>query len=274
MFEIIFLGTGGGRFAMVTQKFRTGGIRILSEGVNVHIDPGPGALIYSLEAGLDPKKVDAVLVSHCHLDHTNDACVMIEAMTEGTTRKRGLLCASRSVLEGNEVCDKEITSYHRALPEKVVETRVGTSFPVGNILVKVCKAVHTDPDTVGFRFETADYGGFAYIPDSEYFSDMREYYGGVRLLILSVLRPSGKPWKGHMSTDEAVKAVADILPEKVVITHFGMLMVSKGADHEAKIIEKSTGIPTIAAKDGMRLIFGREIVVSVTKRGEDLSRFL
>ncbi|RJS79853.1 MBL fold metallo-hydrolase, partial [Candidatus Bathyarchaeota archaeon] len=30
MIEIVFIGTGGGRFAMVTQKRRTGGIRILS----------------------------------------------------------------------------------------------------------------------------------------------------------------------------------------------------------------------------------------------------
>ena len=52
--ELVFLGTGGGRFATITQKRRTGGIRLISNRLNIHIDPGPGALIYSLEAGLNP----------------------------------------------------------------------------------------------------------------------------------------------------------------------------------------------------------------------------
>ena len=60
MIEIIFLGTGGGRFAMITQQRRTGGIRVLSGDSNLHLDPGPGALIYSLQEGLDPQKINAM----------------------------------------------------------------------------------------------------------------------------------------------------------------------------------------------------------------------
>ena len=70
--ELVFLGTGGGRFATITQKRRTGGIRFLSDTLNMHLEPGPGALIYSLNMGLDPQKVGAVLVSHCHPDHYAD----------------------------------------------------------------------------------------------------------------------------------------------------------------------------------------------------------
>ena len=46
--EIVLLGTGGGRFATITQKRCTGGMRIIGEGSNLHLDPGPGALIYSI----------------------------------------------------------------------------------------------------------------------------------------------------------------------------------------------------------------------------------
>jgi ribonuclease BN (tRNA processing enzyme) len=69
--ELVFLGTGGGRFATITQKRKTGGIRFLSKSLNMHLDPGPGALIYSLERGLKPQKVMAVLVSHSHPDIIN-----------------------------------------------------------------------------------------------------------------------------------------------------------------------------------------------------------
>jgi len=264
--DIIFLGTGGGRFAMITQRRRTGGLRVLSNRLNMHVDPGPGALVYSLEMGLNPQNIDAILVSHSHLDHTNDVGVLLEAMTHGTTKKRGILAAAHSVIEGNEVCDPAISRYHRGLPEKIVDARVGTTFTVGDTNVRVCRAVHSDPDAVGFRFETATFGGLAYMPDSEYFKGIGDFYGGVRLLILSVLRPSGKPWKGHMSTDEAAKTIAEVHPEMAVITHFGMQMILESPEREADLIKKITGIPTVAAKDGMHLTMGEEIQVGKPKR--------
>jgi len=110
--EIIFLGTGGGRFATITQKRRTAGIRIISEALNLHLDPGPGALVHSVNEGLDPQKIGAIFVSHSHPDHYTDAEVLIEAMTRGMTRKRGVLAAAKSVLSGNDVCEPSISKYH------------------------------------------------------------------------------------------------------------------------------------------------------------------
>lgn len=274
MVEIIFLGTGGGRFAMITQRMKTGGIRVVSEEVNMHIDPGPGALIYSLEQGLNPQRINTVLISHSHLDHTNDACLLIEAMTRGGRTKRGILAASRSVLEGNEICDRAISKYHKHLPEKVIEARVGTNFTIGDLAVEVGKAVHADPDTVGFRFETHDSGAFGYLPDSEYFEGLSDFYKGVRLLILSVLRPSGQPWKGHMTTDEAAKIAEEVKPEILVITHFGMLMLMKPPSREAKIIEEKTDVPTVAAEYGMRITMKEKIQTAEPKKQSDLSRFI
>ncbi|MEM1586335.1 MAG: MBL fold metallo-hydrolase [Candidatus Bathyarchaeia archaeon] len=276
MLELIFLGTGGGRFATITQKRKTGGIRIISgqNKVNFHIDPGPGALIYSLEMGLDPRKIRAIFVSHSHLDHSNDAEPLIEAMSEGTTKKRGFLVASKSVLRGNEVCENAVSRYHQAMPEKVIEATVNSSFEVDGINVSICKAVHSDPDTVGFRFEVKDFGNFAYMPDSEHFGDISKFYSGLRLLILSVLRPSGQPWEGHMTTDDAIKIIEETNPEMAIITHFGMQMLLKGPEREAELIERRTGVSTRAAFDGMRILLGKEIIISgKAGRGRNLTSF-
>ena len=259
--EIVFLGTGGGRFAMITQKRRTAGIRILSEKANVHLDPGPGALIYSLKEGLNPQKVNAVLVSHCHPDHYTDAEVLVEAMTRGMTRKHGLLAASRSVLSGNEMCQRTISTYHQVMPERTISLEKEVRFQIEDLNVLATEARHTDPDTVGFRFETSEFGDFAYSSDTEYFEDIGKYYAGVRLLLLCVMRPSGKPWKGHMTTEDAVKIVKKAMPEQVIITHLGMRMIFEGPAKEAKMIERETGVPTMAAVDGMRVSFAEEIKV-------------
>jgi phosphoribosyl 1,2-cyclic phosphodiesterase len=273
MIEIIFLGTGGGRFAMITQQRRTGGIRMLSEDLNLHLDPGPGALIYSLQEGLDPQKINAVLVSHSHTDHVSDAQVLIEAMSLGTRSKRGLLAAAHSVLHGNEVCGRSISSYHQSLPEKVIDTKVGVKFNVGNLEVQTTRAEHSDPDAVGFRFVTADYGDLAYTSDSEYFDGIEDFYKGVRLLILCVLRPYGRPWKGHMTTQNAIKIVDKVQPEMTIMTHLGMGMIFK-ARGEAQIIETKTGIPTKPATDGMRIFLDEGIRVGAPKTQMGLSDFL
>lgn len=257
--ELVFLGTGGGRFATITQRRRTGGIRLISENFNIHLDPGPGALVYSLEAGLNPQKVIGVLVSHCHPDHCNDAGVFIEAMTRGMTRKRGVLAAAQSVLEGNETCEPCLSKYHQTMPQQVVNAKPGVSFKIADLKITAVEARHSDPSTVGFRFETADVGDIAYTSDTEYFEGVGKPYRNVRLLLLCAMRPAGNPWKGHMTTDDAIKIMEEANPEMAVLTHFGMKMIFKGPAAEAEYVQQKTGIPTIAAKDGMRLKIGEKI---------------
>ena len=70
--EIVFLGTGGGRFNLISQVRRTGGF-IVRGRLQLHIDPGPGALTACHDFSIDPGKTDAVVVTHNHIDHLNDA---------------------------------------------------------------------------------------------------------------------------------------------------------------------------------------------------------
>lgn len=274
-FEIVFLGTGGGRFATITQKRRTAGIRILGEDLNLHLDPGPGALVHSIEEGLDPQKINAVFVSHCHPDHYTDAEVLVEAMTRGMTKKQGILVAAKSVLKGNSVCEPSISKYHQQKPRETIEAVPQTKIAIGNVETVVTEARHSDPDAVGFRFQTHEFGDFAYTSDTEYFKTIGRNYDGVRLLILCVMRPADKPWRGHMTTDDAIRIVEEVKPEQAVLTHLGMQMIFQGPAKEAMVIEEKTGIKTVAATDGMRIDFGANIDISSrkAKKEEDLNRF-
>lgn len=273
--DLIFLGTGGGRFTTITQRRRTAGIRIIDEGLNLHLDPGPGALVHSINEGLDPQKLNAVFVSHCHPDHYTDAEVLIEAMTHGMTRKKGVLAAAKSVLSGSDTCESSISMYHQAMPQQTIEAAPNMKFHVGNINVSVTEARHTDPDAVGFRFTTSDCGDFAYTSDTEYFGGIGKYYEGVRLLILCVMRPAGKPWKGHMTTDDAIKIIEETHPEKAVLTHLGMQMIFQGPAKEAKLVQEKTSVSTIAAVDGMIINFGETITVQAGKgrTQQELNKF-
>jgi phosphoribosyl 1,2-cyclic phosphodiesterase len=270
---MVFLGTGGGRFVTMTQRRRTAGIRVIGDGLNLHLDPGPGALVYSIEEGLNPQRVNALLVSHCHPDHYTDAEMLIEAMTRGMTRRQGLLAAPKSVLEGSDSCEVSISKYHQQMVGQKIEVAPGLKFEVGNITVSTTEARHTDPDAVGFRFETG-LGDFAYTSDTEYYEGIAKYYQGVRLLALCVMRPSGKPWKGHMSTDDAIRIVNETHPGQVVMTHLGMRMLLQGPEKEARLIQEKTGVPTVSAVDGMVVLFGESLKVQTGKGQKDLTGFL
>jgi len=274
--EIVLLGTGGGRFVTMTQKRRTAGIRLLIDGVNVHVDPGPGALVYSIVERLDPQRLDAVLVSHCHPDHYTDAEVLVEAMTRGMTRRHGTLLAGKSVISGSDACGPSISKYHQHMTENTIEALPGMKLRLGSVDVLVTEARHTDPEAVGFRFEVPVLGAFAYTSDTEYFEGIGKYYGRVRLLILCVMRPAGKPWKGHMTTDDAIKIVEETRPEQALLTHLGMKMLAAGPEREATLIQERTGVPTVAARDGMRITLRDSIVVRERgiKDQPDLGMFL
>jgi phosphoribosyl 1,2-cyclic phosphodiesterase len=80
------------------------------------------------------------------------------------------------------------------------------------------------------------------------------------------MRPAGSPWKGHMTSDDAIKIIEEAKPDMAVLTHFGMQMIFKGPANEARLIQEKTGIPTVAGADGMHITVGEKIQVQTAKK--------
>ncbi|MBN1462034.1 MAG: MBL fold metallo-hydrolase, partial [Armatimonadetes bacterium] len=72
MNSITFLGTGGARVLVFKQLLASGGLWIEQAGTRISLDPGPGALVQAAQRKLDPTTLDAILLSHRHLDHAGD----------------------------------------------------------------------------------------------------------------------------------------------------------------------------------------------------------
>ena len=269
MDQLVFLGTGGGRFSMITQKRRTGGIRLVGSS-NIQIDPGPGSIAYSHLLNIDPSKVESLLISHCHPDHDNDAEIYIEAMTDGGTKKRGTLIAPKGVIEGNDTCEVRISNYHKNQLAKVIKAEIGKEIKLENLKIETVNAKHQDPDAVGYKLslKSIDLG---YTSDTEYFSGLGSQFKGVDALIVCVLRPKGVPIKGHLCTDDVIKILDEAKPRLCILTGFGIRMIYANPDREAKFVEQTSNIKTIAARDNMILKLGEH---KVQDNADNLSRFL
>jgi phosphoribosyl 1,2-cyclic phosphodiesterase len=201
-------------------------------------------------------------VSHDHPDHYGDAEIFLEGMTRGTTQRRGTLMAAKSVLSGNEVAEPSISRYHQSLVSELIEAHPSDYYQVEGMGVRVAKAVHTDPDGVGYVLEFPRIGKIGYTSDTEFFEGIADPYRGVRLLVLCVMRPRGAPLRGHLSTEDAEAIVASAKPEMAVLTHFGMRMLNENPSAQAKYVQDSTGIRTIAGFDGMVVSLEKEMKIT------------
>ncbi|MFQ6135654.1 MAG: MBL fold metallo-hydrolase [Candidatus Hydrothermarchaeales archaeon] len=248
--DLVFLGSGGGRWVTLTQRMRTGGFRI-HDNENIHVDPGPGALIAMHEERIDPLKTDAVFVTHCHPDHYNDAEILIEAMTGGATRKRGALAGSGSVLVGSDTLGPAISKYHQSKVLERCVLKLGQKVEVGDVTIEALPTKHSDPSTVGLKFYT-DAGTITYSSDTEYFDGLLEEYRDSQILVLNTMRPASNriPW--HLCTDDAITILKEVRPKLAILNHFGMKMLGIRYK-ETKRVEEESGVKTLPADDGMRL---------------------
>ena len=239
-------------FATITQRRMTGGLRIDGlDGKNIHIDPGPGALVRTYQFGLTPLKLDAVMVSHSHTDHYTDAEVLIEAMTKGMTRKKGTVVGSKSVIEGYKQWGPCISKYHLSKPDSLILEANETS-RLGKIKIKGTKTVHGDPTAVGFNLSVKNFS-ISYTADTEYFEDLHKYHSGADVLIASVIRPKNEKIRGHMSAYDFAELVGEVKPKLAIMTHLGMKMTVNDAKKEADAVGEQTGVNSIAAYDGMKI---------------------
>jgi len=193
-----FLGTGGGRFVMTSQRRRTAGIRLTQGDTRVHLDPGLGALVFSNWAGLSPRELNGLIITHCHPDHYTDAEVFIEAMTDGTRAKQGVLAGTKSVLRGADGIGPCISGYHQGLLRDLIEMYEGTRFSVGDLDFTATEARHSDPYSVGLRVSSSQ-GGIGYTSDTGYFPGLADSYTGLRLLVLCTMWPRGNPINIHLN---------------------------------------------------------------------------
>jgi phosphoribosyl 1,2-cyclic phosphodiesterase len=250
--KLTFLGSGGGRFATISQKRMTGGLRIDDIGTkNFHVDPGPGALVRSHQFGVNPTSLDGVFVSHAHTDHYSDAEILIEAMTRGMTQENGIIVGSRSVFEGYQQWGPCISKYHRSKSDNLILGPNKTK-KVDDLIIKGTKTIHGDPTGVGFQIKTKNLT-FSYTSDTKYFENLCKYHKGADIIVGNILRPGSKSIKGHLCSENFLDLIEQIKPKLAIMAHFGFKMISANPNKEAKFIKEKTGINTLSAFDGLRV---------------------
>ncbi len=244
-----FLGTAGARFVMISQVLASGGIWVSFAGTNILIDPGPGSLVRCAKSRprLNPSKLDAIVITHRHLDHISDINVMIEAMTEGGFKKRGLVLLPKDALTQDPI----ILAHCRKMPERIIELEARSDYRIGNISITTSERLRHPVETYGLNVYNAD-KGFSLISDTAYFEGLEDNFKKDCLIINTVfLEPRASI--EHLSVPDVERILLKMKPTRAVLTHFGMSMVKARPYKIAETIKNKLNVDVIAARDGQVL---------------------
>jgi len=242
---ITFLGTAGARFMVIRQLAASGGIWLDLGKTHLLLDPGPGCLIQAIKRKKNPEILDAIILSHRHLDHSADANIMVEAMTNGGFKKHGQFFAPADALDKEPV----LYSYLRKFLAGVTVLKEGTTYKINDIVFNT-PVRHIHPtETYGFTFQTPRHT-FSYIADSKLFDGLYRYAGSEVVIINMVFTKPGLPID-HLSVPDVEILLQELKPRAAILSHFGMPVWEAGPDKLATEIAEKTGIPVIAAHDGM-----------------------
>jgi phosphoribosyl 1,2-cyclic phosphodiesterase len=242
--KVTFMGTAGARFMVAKQLAASGGLYVEDGLARIALDPGPGAIVQYAKRKVDLTRLDAIAISHRHLDHCGDVNVMVEAMTEGGFRHRGRLFCPSDALDDDPV----VLKYLRKFPEEVVRLQPETTYSVNGLSFTTTPRHRHQVETFGFRFGDR----LGWVTDSEFYDGIAEQHKAEVMIIHLVLMQcrEGLP---HLCLADAEQIIRDAKPRLAVLTHFGMTVWRAHPWELAADMTQRLGTEVKAARDGMVL---------------------
>ena len=242
--RLTFMGTAGARFMVAKQVAASGGLFLEDGQTRISLDPGPGAVVAYAQRKVDLTTLDAIVVSHRHLDHAGDVNVMVEAMTDGGFAHRGVLFCPSDALDEDPV----VLRYLRRFPREIVRLAPETTYSINGLSFTTSGRHVHQVETYGFRFGDR----LGWITDSAYYDGIAQQHQADVMLIHTILLHR-RPELPHLCIDDAERIIRDAKPRLAILTHYGMTVWRANPKEIAADLTQRIGTEVQAAFDGMSI---------------------
>jgi hypothetical protein len=249
--KILFLGTAGD--IKTAGKLRSaGGIVVNTEGYQIHLDPGPGALESAKVMKLNLRETQVIVATNNSLINTGEVSAVADYMTYEGLDGHGVLIGAISVINGSNEENPVLKESSRKYLEKVIGLRADDKVGLGDVNIHAIKIQSKDESGIGIMIESPVFK-MGYLPECGFSVKTCKALEGVDILILSIKNPKNEEVPKSLNLSEAEKVVTLVKPRLVVITGLGYKLAAGNPIDIIRDIQKTTKIQTMVASDGMVL---------------------
>lgn len=228
---------------------------ILVEGGDhsILLDIGSGVLHRMTQLEIDIRTVDAVFISHFHIDHCADFLPLCQSLWLSGYDKTLKLFAPPTVRDWYRAVFDIAFKYLR---EKIlIETTVLNEnhvVPRGNLTIVTCPTLHGNYDTRAFRVEHSG-KSLTFSSDTAPCRDIINLAKGTDVLIHECNWLDGSHPQGvHTSPSELAKIAEEINPSRIVLTHLSPEVVAN-KDKVIEIVSRRTNAEVLLGEDLMSI---------------------
>lgn len=226
---MLFLGTSGSMQSVVSKKRASGGLIIFINDVQLHVDPGPGALVYASHHNINFSNHQGVILTDSSIIHSGDANNILAAM--GESGKHGKLYLTSE----NSLVAPESKQY----VNETIQVEKYKQYSFYDAMLEFLES--------GFKI-IDDKFSIHYVGNCNYSSKLAEDHQNASILIVNAFNKKDVVTKGKLNVDDIIKLIIATKPQLCVLTNFGDIPDSLSLARE---IQRESKVQTIAAKDGL-----------------------
>lgn len=222
--RLTVIGSG----TIIPQANRRPSAYLLRSGSDcVLLDMGPGTLHQLASQGVEPKDIDAVLVTHLHLDHAIDTLHLLaqRSIAARSERREGLR------IIGPPGFRAELQAWVRAVNPGILdenrdvvwEEMGGASTQVGPWTVHAVSVNHRNSGAsgaLGYHLES-DEGVLSYTGDSSLCQGLNRLLDHRGCLLCECTSPDRDPQMGHLTPSQVRRLAQRNPPQLLLLTHIG-----------------------------------------------------